>query len=342
MKLFKTALLAGILAVGLAGCGANQPKTAVEAANAKPSWVVSPPQRHGYAYGVASSDVYGSEARALETAREKAKADLLANIRVEISSSVDYRKSASMQYQGNMSLQETLVQDINSKTSNIELAGLQVKETWIDERGKEAWALAELNVAVAVSKLLGDLDQVEQRLLARGLGSGATRLEQVRSIKASLPELGERRKILEQLRFFGEQGQADQQQRHAVEQLEAEIAKLLASLSIELRADSAKSGQLQPVLAQALTDLGFNLVRQQGDLRLDLQLKSSQVSRNGLYYVDAQASGQMSTAEQRMLYVINSATRAVSSEQTVANNKAVNELANDLARLLVESLYEKL
>lgn len=343
MRQAKLLLLSALLLVGLSGCLASKPKvTDTKQSGAAPSWVSSAPQRHGYAYGVASSEIYGSEARALETAREKAKADLLANIRVEISSSVDYRKAASMEFEGKTTLSETFAQNINSSTRKIELAGLQIKENWVDEKGKEAWALAELNVALAVDKLLQDLDQIEQRLLARGIGDSPDRLERIRSIKPSLGELAEREQILQQLSFFGELSRVDQQQRQAVDQLQAQISSLLASLSIRLHATSSQANQLQPVLAQALTDLGFNLVTKQEDLRFDLQLKNTQIARNGLYYVDAAASGQMSTADNRMLYVINADHRGVSSHSDVASNKAVNELAQQLARMLVESLYQKL
>src|SRR5690554_766277 len=90
MGKLKHLLWGGLLLGALTACVASQPQSAdAPADSAKPGWVHSPPQRHGYAYGVASAEIYGSEARALESAREKARADLLAAIRVEISSSVD-------------------------------------------------------------------------------------------------------------------------------------------------------------------------------------------------------------------------------------------------------------
>src|SRR5690554_7396541 len=128
-------LLVGVLlSFGLLGCSASQSQKQLvaekgQAISVKPGWIHQPPQRLGYAYGVASSEIYGSEARALETASEKAKADLLANIRVEISSSVDYSKTASMEFAGQTSLQETFAQNINSKVKNIELSGLQIQDT---------------------------------------------------------------------------------------------------------------------------------------------------------------------------------------------------------------------
>jgi len=341
-------LLAFVLfSVGLLGCSASQPQKQLviekrQATSLKPEWVHQPPERLGYAYGVASSDTYGSEARALESASDKAKADLLANIRVEMSSSTDYNKKATMGFQGKMTLQETLNQKISSKTTAVELSGIKVSETWVDAKNKEAWALAELNTQVAAQQLLLQLNQLEKRLLQRGTLPKAAKLERIRYLKPSLQELAERRLILQQLTFLGAATQIDAARAQAVEKIEAEITKLLASLGVELQLATNEAKALQAKLASALTNLGFNLVNNDSDLRLVIQLKSNKLERNGLSYVDASASAQINSASNRTLHVINAATRAVSSELSVANNKAVSELAEKLANSLIEGLYQNL
>ncbi len=345
--------LLGIMLVllGLAGCGANQPQpmpvevksTHSKASSIQPDWVNNPPRRVGYAYGVASSEVYGSQARAVETAKGKAKADLLAGIRVEMSSSTDYSKNATMQYQGDMKLQENLNQKISSKTSAVELSGMQITEVWVNELAKEAWALAELNTQAAAQQLLVELAQLEKRLLKRGTLPNAHKLDRVRYLKPSLQELVKRQQLLQQLNFLGAATQVDVVRRQKVQQLEVEISQLLASLSIQLQAVTNEAKALTPLLAGALTDLGFNLVNSQPDLYLVMELNVSQVKpSNGLIYVNASASGKINTATKRTLHIINAATRAVSSEASVANNKAVTELAEKLADSLIESLYQNL
>lgn len=339
-----------LTSIGLVGCSSSElkpmPNEAKEpritASGIQPEWVNNPPSRAGYAYGVASSEVYGSQASALETARDKAKADLLANIRVEISSSTDYSKSATMEYQGEMTLQETLNQKISSKTPAVELSGINISETWADERGNEAWALAELNTSAAAAQLLQELAQLEERILQRGTLPNATKLNRVRHLKPTLQELVERSAMLQQLTFLGAATQVDASRRQAIEKLEVEVAQLLASLGIQLQASTSQAEALKPLLANALTDLGFNLVNSQPDLRLVMQLKSSKVERNGLAYVDASASGKINSAKNRTLHVINATARKVSSEASVANNKAVTELAEKLADSLIESLYQNL
>lgn len=339
-----------LVTLSLTACSSNKPQalpvqnTSLNSASAsiQPEWVNNPPRRAGYAYGVASSEVYGSEARALESARDKAKADLLAGIRVEISSSTDYSKSATMEFQGDMTLQENLNQKISSKTKAVELSGIKVTETWVDNTAKQAWALAELDTNSAVRQLLQELAQLEERLIKRGTLPGSNKLDRVRYLKPSLQELVERRQLLEQLAFLGAATQVDAARRQAVEKLELEVAQLLASLGIQLQTTSSEAAALLPVLASALTDLGFNLVNNQPDLRFVMQLKSSKVERNGLVYVDAIANGQINTAENRTLHSINEKTRTVSSEASVASNKAVQELAEKLANSLIESLYQNL
>jgi len=336
-----------LIALGLVGCNVNpsQTQTATEkrpVPDIQPEWIHKPPQHLGYAYGVASSEIYGSEARALETAKKKAKADLLAGLRVEISSSTDYQKSATLAFQGGMTLQENLTQKITSKIPDIELSGIQVTETWVDKKNKEAWALAALNTFVTAQELLQQLAQLEERLLQRGTLPKATKLNRIRYLKPSLQDLAERRQILKQLTFLGETARINTARYQAVEEVEAEISRLLASFGVELQLTDSEAKALQSKLASTLTNLGFNLVNNQPDLRLIVQLKTSQLVRNGLTYVDALASGQINTTDNRTLHVIRASTRAVSSEASVANNKAVNELAEKMADALVESLYQNL
>src|SRR5690554_4978528 len=341
-------LLVGVLlSFGLLGCSASQSQKQLvaekgQAISVKPGWIHQPPQRLGYAYGVASSEIYGSEARALETASEKAKADLLAGIRVEISSSTDYSKSATMEFQGGMSLKENLNQEISSKTPSVELSGIKVSETWVDAKNKEAWALAELNTQDAAQQLLLQLTQLEERLLQRGTLPKASKLERIRYLKPSLQALAERRQILQQLTFLGAATQVDAARAQAVEKVEVEITQLLASLGVELQLTTSEAKALQAKLASALTNLGFNLVSHDSDLRLVIQFKSNKLEQNGLSYVDVNASAQINSANNRTLHVINAAARAVSSELNVAKNKAENELAEKLASALIESLYENL
>lgn len=157
-----------------------------------------------------------------------------------------------------------------------------------------------------------------------------------------MQELVERNQILQQLSFLGAATKVDESKRQAVEKVAAEVAQLLGSLGIKLEASTHQAEALKPMLANALTDLGFNLVNSQPDLRLIVQLKTSQVERKGLTYVDASASGQINSAENRTLHVINAATRTVSSEASVASNKAITELAGKLADSLIETLHQNL
>lgn len=328
----------------LAGCNSAtvQPAAAVDTA-APPSWVTQPPSRPGYAYGSGSAEVYGSQGQALERAQELAKADLLASLRVEISSSTEYSKSASMEFEGEFSLQENLNQQIRSSTPPIELSGIQISATWVNPAASEVWALAELNTSLAAERLLARLHQLEAGLVQRGTWPPrqpeASKLARVRYLKPSLQELVERQQLRQQLDFLGAATQATTQQSQAIEQISLEVAQLLASLGIQLQASSSQAEALVPILASSLTGLGFNLVNQQADLQLRLNLQLSQLERNGLFYVDAKADGQIIDAQQRTLHALHTSTRSVSSAASVAHNKATTEVAQQLAQDLIASLY---
>lgn len=329
----------------LTGCLASTPPASQTAkSNAgtpKPAWVHNPPSQVGYAYGQASAEIYGSEARALETAQELAKADLLANLRVRIESSTNYSKQASLEFGGATKLQENFNQTIRSSTPPVELTGLQITETWVNPNGKEAWALAQLNTNQAINQLLGELNQLEDRVLARGTQPQAAKLERIRYLKPSIEDLVQRQKILEQLAFLGATTLVDANKKQAVEQLELEVAQVLASLGVQVSATSAAQ-ELTAGLSQALTDLGFNLVTHSADLHLQLDAKFSQINRGGLIYIDATANSKISTAAGRVVQAIQASSRGVSSEASAAKAKAQTELTQDLANSLITTLYQNL
>lgn len=331
----------------LTGCNSqpSKPQAANQTASSfnepQPAWVNQPPSRAGFAFGVGSSEIYGSEGTAINLAKDLAKADLLASLRVEIDSSSHLSTEGSSSSAGDFSLQQNLSQQISSRIPSVELSGIKTLETWVNSQSKTAWALAELNVSQAQLELLAELDEVNQQLLARGLATSGSKLDQVRYVKPSFTQLAKRKQLLQQLDFLGANKQLPHQANQQVEKLEAQIGQLLASLGIRLKANNAAASRLLPQLQQSLTGLGFNLVRQQEDLLIEVELSSSSIQNQGLTHTSASASGQV-THLGRTLHALTSSTRQASSQASVALSKAENELAQDLANQLVTSLYENL
>lgn len=346
-----TKLTAGLLALLvvalLAGCKSTPSKPSANKVASNqfnqplPAWVNQPPNRAGFAFGVGSSEIYGSESTAINLAKDLAKADLLASLRVEIDSSTHLSKEASSSSTGDFSLQQNLSQQISSKIPKVELSGIKTQETWINPASKTAWALAELNVHQAQLDLLAEIAQLDEELLNRGFSKAGSKLDQIRYLKPSFTQLAKRKQLLQQLDFLGASKELPLQRNQQIEELERNIGQLLASLGIKLAVANPAANNLLPLMRQSLTSLGFNLVNSQEDLVLQLGFSSSSIQNQGLTHTSASAHGQVSH-QGRTLHALTSSTRQASSQASVALSKAENELAQDLANQLVSSLYENL
>ncbi|MDR9468381.1 LPP20 family lipoprotein, partial [Marinospirillum sp.] len=298
---FKPGLLlaAGLMVVGLAGCSGQPAAPAAQTSSnsEQPRWISQHPQRNDYVFGVASAEIYGSEANALERAREQARVDLLSRIRVAVSGTTETSNRMEMNNGQVTNMSEVLTQEARSRVKEVELPGMEVTETWINPNGKDAWAMAQLNRVEAERQLLGELQRTNQRLLERGLPQQGTKLERVRKVIPRLPDLARRNQLHQQLAFLAATDRVDAAQRKAVDELDAQIQSLLASLSFSVKGQNSLAERMRPELAEQLTAMGFNMVDSQADLQLHLSLSMDEVQRDRLHHRVAQASGQVVTPQ---------------------------------------------
>jgi hypothetical protein len=293
-------------------------------------------------FGVASAENYGSEANALERAKEQARVDLLSRIRVEVSGTTETSNRMEMNNGQVTNMSEVLTQEARSRVNEIELPGMEVTETWVNPQGKDAWALAQLNRAEAERQLLNELQRTNQRLLERGLPQQGSKLEKVRQVIPSLPDLARRNQLHQQLTFLSATGRVVATQRKAVDELDAQIQALLSSLSFSVEGQNSLAERMRPELAEQLTAMGFNMVNSGADLQLRLSLSMDEVQRERLHHRVAQASGQVVTPEGRTLYAVSESGRAASTDPNVATRKAVKAMATLLAQTLATGLYDNL
>ncbi|MFK7160066.1 LPP20 family lipoprotein [Marinospirillum sp. MEB164] len=335
------------LALMLGGCATSPSSNSSSAALSQamqagqPSWVRLHPQRAGYVYGVASAEIYGSSANALERARQQAQVDLLARIQVSVAGETQTTTRAEMRQGQLHDLHEILLQQASSRVEEVTLPGIQVTETWIDEAGRSAWALAELNRQAAETQLLAQLQQVDQRLLQRALPTSGDQLSRVRAVLPNLADLQQRRQLFNQLEFLAATGRIDAQRQQQVEAREAEIRGIIAALSFRLEAKSPDAQRMQPHIAARLTELGFQLRQNQADLTLRLNIHLQDVQRQGLHHRVAQADGQVVDAQGATLYAVSETGRAASTDAAVATSNAIQMMANSLAEALAQGLYQQ-
>ncbi|MDY0161730.1 LPP20 family lipoprotein [Desulfobotulus sp.] len=317
-------------------------QTGQQNATSRPQWTTSPPRQAGYVFGVGSVETYGNTRTAIQRAQEAAKVDLLSQLRVTVSGEFQ----TSIRVEGGdtqfASIHKVVEQQTRSRVQEIEMAGIEIRETWTNPAETEVWALARLNRAQAESELIFSLEDLEDKLLSRGTGSGDT-LSRIRHIIPSLRELEERRHIQQQIAFLAAGSRIpDREKGQRTDALQAEIRKLLASLTIRLDGENEDAKKMQGIMAQTLNHMGFTLHDQSPDLIIRLNLTMTPVHRNQLFHVVSQAQGQVKTPDGRTLYSLRESGRSSSSDPSVARDKAVEDMAQKLADALALGLFENL
>lgn len=339
--LFSTLLLCLFILSACMGKG-MEPQTLAKDPAARPAWTTAPPRKAGYVFGVGSAATYGETRTGIQRAQEAARVDLLSQLRVTVSGVTQ----SSTRVEGSdpqfVSIQKVVEQQVSSRVHEIEMSGIEILETWVNPPETEVWVLARLNRAQTESDLLFQLDDIEDRLLKRGTGSGST-LERVRHILPSLKDLEERRKILEQIAFLAAGSQIpDREKGSETDALQTEIRRILSSLTIRMDAENDEAVKMQNIIGQTLNSMGFALHSQNPDLILSLNLSMNPVKRGNLFHMVTQAQGQVKTPEGRILYSLNESGRSSSSDAGVARSKAAEEMAQKLADALARGLFQHL
>ncbi|TYT75586.1 LPP20 family lipoprotein [Desulfobotulus mexicanus] len=317
-------------------------KTSQSSENSRPGWTTAPPRHAGYIFGVGSVETYGNTRTAIQRAHESARVDLLSQLRVTVSGDMQTSVRAEGDESRFTSIQKIVQQQTSSRVEEIEMTGMEITETWVNPSETEVWALARMNRAKTESELIFALEDIEDKLLQRGTGSGTT-LSRIRHIFPSLKELEERRHLIHQLNFLSAgQKISERKNSRQVDALQTEIQDLLASLTIRLEPENDDAIQMKGILAQTLTSMGFNIHDQNPDLLISLSITMTPVQRNQLHHVVSQARGQVKNPQGRILYALQESGRSSSSDAAIASNKAVEDMARKLADILAAGLFQNI
>lgn len=145
----------------IAGCGWAQ-------AEKLPAWVTGLPSSAGHVYAVGSANIKeeGSEAKAISSAGEAAKVELLSTLRANVKSS--QQSKATLKLQRSVKTESTLEEQVEKSTvittSARDLPGLKIAETHIDRDSDSVYALAALDLSAATAELGRRQQQLESRL----------------------------------------------------------------------------------------------------------------------------------------------------------------------------------
>jgi hypothetical protein len=324
----------------LAACVSTQAKT-----DAQPDWVVNEPAKAGMAYGVGSAPAYGNSADALARAKDLAAYALVQKLRVTVNGSFSQDVQENRRTGQETELIQSVRNTVSSKIPEADLRNLEVDSSWVDDKNKVAYILVKLDRVKAEQQLRREISDIDMQL---------TELAQT---PTNLPTLNQLQKLLPALKTFAQRDRlADQAQLvsvnarrpqpdDVVNALNKRIYDLLDKLVVTLDAENDAGRALRSGLVEHMTKTGLRVTNTANpDLRLRFSAElPAPIVRNGNYYVLANGSMRVEDVNGRVLSEFRKEAKGVSAaSETVARQKAVANLADELGQEFADTLVEKI
>lgn len=344
-------LIAGSFVVcSLAACVANSPKTSsdgvskrekAQAALAMPSWVNTPPQKNGYAYGVGSGDLWGDKADAARRAGESARVNLVSQLRVTVtgdfSSTVQERKATGKQTE----LVQTVQNTVRSQVPAVELDEVKITDTFFEK--KFVYALAELDRVKAASRIKGQIVDLEQQVVdIDNLPRSGTTLQQLRVVLPALPLLVKRDRLADQLALVGTE-RIKPALSAELQQIEQGIYALFNQLQVRISMTNSGAKEIAAGVVEGLTEQGIRISsRGPYDLMIDVAANLRPVENKGSHFVFADSRVTIKDTDDRVLSSFSKQAKGVSAYPDLAKVKAERNLASILAGELAVALIDRI
>lgn len=330
------------LALLLSACGIKDPMRPERVVHEQPRWVTQLPERAGHEYGVGSADDRGSESAAIEQARERARADLLRQIQISVSSELNTHSELRMENGQPNRFVELVNERIRSRIPEVELPGIGWQAQWQDPDSGTFYVLAHLNRRAAEQQLSERLSVLDLELETAEVPQQGSRLQRVQQALLILKLFAQRDRLVQPLSFLSESGFSRYQLDDELKQLRRELNELVASLQIILAPDNRQAQQLSTGLSTGLTALGLVLNDQdtdQADLTLNYSLQLTDKAVNDTYYVLAFAQLTIRNQQQRILQGLEQQAKGVSGFPERAERLALQRLTQILAEEIVNTLF---
>lgn len=335
-------VLASSLVLG--GCTSSGPSVADQSdANGMagvPRWVTNPPSGNDMVYGVGSAEVFADPATALNRARDKARSELIKQLKVTVSGQTEMRQSQKIN-NGKSQVTSSIMDIVRSRVAETELANIGIAETHVDSQGSVAYALAQLDRNMAARNLADQLDELDERI--RRIAdetTGDDRLEQLKVLMPALPLLTERENVFGKLRLVAK-GNPGHRMPAEFRALQDRVASLLDSLVVVLEPRDISSRKMDSTLRRALSEEGVK-VRESGagDLILRYEAGLRTVTRDGRSFVFADGNVTVLDAAGNVIDEFQERVKSGSVDAGVASDRAVGKLAEGLGQKLGASLLD--
>ena len=321
-------------------------KTQEKKGSTLPDWIKSPPRQPGVVYGVGSAKIYTNDtSNALQNAKERSRVELVKKLRVKVSGETTASFSRTIKDEKVSKLTRSVVNEARSSVEEVELSGIEFIRTEVVKSQDQVYVLSRLDTEKAAAKIKTRIQRLDNRLKkfdSTRQKAGKNKLQRLQELLPVLTLLEKRAKLVEKLNMLNIDS-AEPAMLDWHRELQDRILNLLEDITIGLKPQGKRTGDLNSVLMQSLLEKGVNVRNSaNGDLILQYRTDMRTVHRDGTYFVFAEGSASLLNSEQDVVAKFKARIKGASVEKGLARDRALSKLANKLGENIARSLLQKL
>lgn len=340
----KRLFVIGALPLVLCGCLALGGPKQVQAAKGddKPGWILNPPVQAGYLYGVGSADSYGNDADAANQAKDRAKADIIRQIEVQITAETEARTQVRQQSGAAEQFKREVRELVQSRIPEFALSNVTTVDTFKDGR-RTVYVLERLDVEKELADLgtrIRDIESEAQSVAGSLDKPDFAGLRGVQRLAGVLVRLGERAQLRARANKLrpGSYPVANDPMRAIEDRIVAKMSGLRILLD-GAQAEGGKGGELDSGLKRKLTERGLRLVQVgDADIIVSYAVKMDVAKDGGVFFAVPRGDLQIEDNEGTVLRVVEAKSKGSSQTESVARSRAIEKLAEALGEELIAVL----
>ncbi len=333
------------LALGsMVGCVTTKQKADPVESSDRPEWILHTPVERDNLYGVGSAEIFGgNQASALSRAKDFARLELIKQIEVNVSGSVEQEISESVK-NDTTTFTQNLSQTVSSKVPEFKLSHVVAVDSFHDKKHRQVAALMKLDVKAEKTALAKQIASLDQQLvdIARKLKNTQTRgMTRLRIASPALVIADQRAGL--QARFNQlEAGQASSPLLpNYIKELIADIYKMIGEIKVAIVPEGENVRSLQTGLTSQLTSKGITISAPgASDIEVSYSLNTNTMTRDGTVFAFTEGDIWIKDEKGRVVSAFKTKAKGASTDSKIARARSIEKLSDQLGSALLNSLFK--
>lgn len=326
-----------IFTINMVACGGK--KSVKSKPGGQPDWVINTPIENGFLYGVGSAEIFGgNQAGATARAKDMARAELIKQIKVNISSEVE-QEITEIVKNGVSDLTKKLRKAVKSQVPDFKLSN--VKSTDSYQSKTHISVLVQLNVTKELQILqrkMSELDMQIEEFQAKFKKIDGSGMSAIRIVSPVLVLIDQRGDLQSRYNALAQTSVAlipiD------IRDFVAKLYARIAQLTVIIEAQGIENSALKTGLISSLSKLGIRISDSgNSDLVVVYKLKINNVLQKGSYYAITNGEIWIKDELGKVVKAFDVKAKGVSSNEIEAQSRSIKKLSSKIGQEIMSALF---